>query len=183
MSSDASRTLRRGSARSGLARPESGRPTNRTRHSRWLLARQHWRMYLFVLPGLVFFVVFAYVPMLGNVAAFQDYSPFLGFGGSAWVGIENFHRLMADPDVTHAVVNTLQLSLLQIIFAFPAPIALALLLNSLVITRVKRWLQSIVYLPHFISWVIVISIWQQILGGAGIVADLFAKVGFDQSTS
>lgn len=179
MSSDASRTLRRGSARSGLARPEPDRPTNRNRHSRWLLARRHWRMYAFVLPGLIFFVVFAYVPMLGNVAAFQDYSPFLGFANSPWVGIENFQRLLADPDVGHAVINTLQLSLLQIIFAFPAPIALALLLNSLISTRVKRWLQSIVYLPHFISWVIVISIWQQILGGTGIVADLFAKVGLD----
>jgi putative aldouronate transport system permease protein len=142
-------------------------------------ARQHWRMYLFVLPGLVFFVVFAYVPMVGNVAAFQDYSPFLGFGGSAWVGLDNFTRLLADPDVAHAVVNTLQLSLLQILFAFPAPIALALLLNSLISPAVKRWVQSIVYLPHFISWVIVISIWQQILGGAGVVADLFRQVGMD----
>lgn len=136
-------------------------------------------MYAFVLPGLVFFVVFAYVPMLGNIAAFQDYSPFLGFAGSPWVGLENFVRMATDPDVGQAVLNTLRLSLLQIVFAFPAPIALALLLNSLVSTHVKRWLQSIVYLPHFISWVIVISIWQQILGGTGVVADLFERIGVE----
>lgn len=135
-------------------------------------ARQHWRMYLFVLPGLLFFVVFAYLPMLGNLAAFQDYSPYLGFGGSPWIGLANFQRLITDPDVIHAVGNTLELSLLQIVFAFPVPIALAILLSSLAAPGVRRLLQSIVYLPHFISWVIVISIWQQVLGGTGVVSKL-----------
>lgn len=141
------------------------------------LVRQHWRMYLFVLPGLLFFLVFSYAPMLGNIAAFQDYSPFLGFTGSPWVGWENLTRIFTDPDVGHAVLNTLELSLLQIVFAFPVPIALAILLNSMISTTAKRWVQSIVYLPHFISWVIVISIWQQILGGTGVVSQLLAKVG------
>lgn len=134
--------------------------------------RHNWRMYAFVLPGLVFFVVFAYIPMVGNIAALQDYSPYLGFGGSPWVGLDNFERLISDPDVLHAVTNTLQLSLLQIVFAFPAPIALAILLNSFASPALKRLLQSIVYLPHFISWVIVISIWQQVLGGTGAISKL-----------
>lgn len=135
-------------------------------------------MYAFVLPGLIVFVVFAYVPLLGNIAAFQDYSPFLGFSQSPWIGFDNFTRVLADPDVLHALTNTLELSLIQIVFAFPAPIALALLLNSIVAPAIRRWLQSIVYLPHFISWVIVISIWQQALGGAGPVAGLLAQLGF-----
>ncbi|GAB3410334.1 ABC transporter permease [Flindersiella endophytica] len=151
------------------------------RRQRWQTARRHWQMYAFVLPGLVVFVVFAYVPLLGNVAAFQDYSPFLGFSHSPWAGLDNFTRVLADPDVLHALTNTLELSLIQILFAFPAPIALALLLNSIVTPVIRRWLQSIVYLPHFISWVIVISIWQQVLGGAGPIAGVLAHLGFHDS--
>ncbi len=145
------------------------RPTT-TLGSRIYAAR--W-MYLFLLPGFLFFVVFKYVPLLGSVIAFQDYSPFLGIQGSEWVGLGNFAALLTDPEVATATRNTLLLSLLQLVFAFPAPIALALLLNSLLSEGLKRWIQGIVYLPHFISWVVVISIWQQVLGGAGLVSGLF----------
>ncbi|OII39168.1 sugar ABC transporter permease [Plantibacter sp. MMLR14_011] len=141
--------------------------------------RREWRMYALILPGLLFFVLFAYVPILGNVVAFQAFSPFLGIEGSPWVGFDNFVRIVSDPEVVRAVVNTIQIAVLQIVFSFPAPILLALLLNSLLSSRVKRVVQSIVYLPHFISWVIVISIWQQILGGAGPVAGLFESLGVD----
>lgn len=134
-------------------------------------------MYAFFLPGTVFFIIFAYIPLLGNVAAFQNYSPFLGFRGSPFVGWSNFSALFSDPEATTAIKNTLIISLLQIIFAFPAPIALALLLNSLISTRVKRIVQSVVYLPHFIGWVIVISIWQGVLGGAGGLDNLFHRLG------
>ena len=134
-------------------------------------------MYVFLLPGLIFFVLFHYVPLLGNVVAFQDYSPFRGFLGSEWVGLENFAAIFTDPEILVALRNTLIISLLQIIFAFPAPILLALMLNSLISERVKRVVQSIVYLPHFLSWVIVVSIWQTVLGGAGPFADLMASLG------
>lgn len=142
------------------------------------VARERW-MYAFILPGVVFFVVFAYLPLLGNVVAFQDYSPFLGFRSSPWIGWGNFTALFGDPDFLRALTNTLLISLLQIVFAFPAPIALALLLNSLLSDRVKRIVQSIVYLPHFLSWVIVVSIWQEVLGGAGGVAELLRTIGLD----
>jgi putative aldouronate transport system permease protein len=134
-------------------------------------------MYLFLLPGFVFFVLFKYVPLLGSVIAFQDYSPFLGLANSSWVGLENFAALITDSEVAIAVRNTLFLSLLQLIFAFPAPIALALLLNSLISERIKRVVQAVVYLPHFIGWVIVVSIWQQILGGAGMLTDVVQSFG------
>ncbi len=134
-------------------------------------------MYAFLVPGLLFFLLFAYVPLLGNVAAFQDFRPLRGFGGSEWVGFDNFTTMLADPELVHALVNTLLISGLQIVFAFPAPILLALLLNSLVSDRLKRSIQSVVYLPHFISWVIVIAIWQQVLGGAGPLAELFEQIG------
>jgi putative aldouronate transport system permease protein len=134
-------------------------------------------MYLFIAPGLVFFVLLKYVPLLGNVVAFQDYSPYLGISGSRWVGLENFAGLFTDPEVASAFKNTLVLSFLQIVFAFPAPIALALLLNSLMSPRLKTFMQSIVYLPHFIGWVIVISIWMEILGGDGMATHLFSSMG------
>ncbi len=144
-----------------------------------LLARM-WRerwMYVFMSPGLIFFVVFKYIPLLGNIAAFQDYSPYLGFQGSAWVGFHNFTRLVTDIDVGIALKNTLIISLLQIVFAFPAPIALALLLNSVLSGGVRRFVQSVVYLPHFIGWVIVIAIWQEVLGGAGLVSTVLQNNG------
>jgi putative aldouronate transport system permease protein len=143
------------------------------------MRRDKW-MYLFLLPGVLYFVVFQYVPLLGNVVAFTDYSPFLGFRASPWVGISNFTGLFSDVEFTNALKNTVLISLLQVVVAFPAPIMLALLLDSLLSQRVKRFVQSVVYLPHFFGWVIVISIWQAVFGGVGPVADLLHLFGFGQ---
>lgn len=136
-------------------------PTGPRQRTLWQRMQRARAMYVFIVPGMIFFVVFAYIPLLGNVVAFQDFSPFRGIAGSRWVGLENFAGIFADPEVLNAIKNTLIISLLQILFSFPAPILLALLLNSLISEKLRRFLQSIVYLPHFISWVIVISIWQQ----------------------
>ena len=138
-------------------------------------------MYLLILPGFLWFVVFQYVPLAGNVAAWQDYSPYLGLGKSLWVGWHNFEQIFIDPELIHALWNTLLLSALQIIFAFPAPMALALLLNSILTERVKRTIQAIVYLPHFIGWVIVVSIWNEMLGPLGVLNHLadYAGLHFD----
>jgi putative aldouronate transport system permease protein len=133
-------------------------------------------MYIFLLPGLFYFVVFRYVPLLGNIIAFQDYSPFLGFE-SPWVGLENFAKLFTDPDIGVAVRNTLEISLLQLVFFFPAPIILALLLNSMISESAKRFMQSVLYLPHFISWVIIIALWQQLFGGAGLLNQALRENG------
>jgi putative aldouronate transport system permease protein len=142
------------------------------------LWRDRW-MYVFFLPGVLYFLVFIYLPLLGNVIAFKDYSPFLGFQGSPWVGLENFRRLFTDPDFATALTNTLQIEALQLLFAFPAPLALALLLNSIMSDRIKRTVQSIVYLPHFLSWVIVISLWQQVFGGDGFLNQFLRNQGLD----
>lgn len=139
--------------------------------------RREWQMYVFIVPGVLFFLVFAYVPLLGNVVAFQDYSPFRGIFGSDWVRMQNFLDLVTDDELRKALVNTLVIATLQIAFSFPAPIILALFLNSLLSERLKRSIQTVVYLPHFISWVIVISIWQKILGGTGLTAQLFDLIG------
>ncbi|RRD50217.1 sugar ABC transporter permease [Arachnia propionica] len=134
-------------------------------------------MYVFIIPGLLFFTVFAYLPMLGNIVAFQDYRPFKGIAGSRFVGFDNFARIFTDPELFQALTNTLVIALLLLLFAFPAPILLALLINSLMSPRLKRFIQSVVYLPHFLSWVIVISIWQKIFGGSGALAHVLADLG------
>lgn len=125
---------------------------------------------LFALPGTALIVVFHYLPLLGNVIAFKDYQPFLGIGLSDWVGFENFSVIFTgDPAFLRALKNTLILTSLQSVFVFPAPILLALLLNSLFSERIKRIAQSILYLPHFMSWVIVVALFQQMLGGSGML--------------
>lgn len=145
--------------------------------SRWAkIKRERW-MYLFVLPGLLFILVFRYVPLLGNVVAFQDYSPYMGFRGSPWIGFGNFVDLFTDPDVAIALKNTLIISLLQLILFFPAPIGLALLVNSIISGKIRRVIQSIVYLPHFIGWVILVSLWTAILGGSGLLNELLREYG------
>ncbi|MFF0264859.1 ABC transporter permease [Kribbella sp. NPDC004536] len=125
---------------------------------------------LFALPGTALIIAFHYVPLLGNLIAFKDYQPFLGIGGSDWSGWENFSVIFnGDPAFLRALKNTLILTSLQSVFVFPAPILLALLLNSLFSERIKRIAQSILYLPHFMSWVIVVALFQQMLGGSGLL--------------
>jgi putative aldouronate transport system permease protein len=147
------------------------------------LRRRIWAnkaVYLFMLPGVLWYLVFHYFPILGNVIAFKDYSVFVGILESPWVGLENFRKMFDDPDFTRALKNTLIIQSLQLVFAFPAPLLLALLLNSIISNRVKRTIQSIVYLPHFLGWVIVISMWQQVFGGTGFVNQVLMNQGFDR---
>jgi putative aldouronate transport system permease protein len=114
---------------------------------------------------------------LGNIVAFEDYSPYLGFFRSPWVGFANFARIFTDPEIGIVIQNTLVISLLQILFAFPAGIILALLLNAIISERFKRFMQSVLYLPHFLGWVIVISIWQQMFGNDGFLNHFLVGVG------
>lgn len=125
---------------------------------------------LVAVPGVLVLLVFHYLPWLGNVIAFKDYQPYIGILESPWVGLNNFRVIWAgDPAFLNALSNTLIITLLQVLIVFPAPIALALLLDSLISERVKRVVQSILYLPHFLSWVIVVAIFQQMFGNAGML--------------
>ncbi|MGR6917984.1 ABC transporter permease [[Actinomadura] parvosata] len=141
--------------------------------------RRDWQLLLMTVPGLGLVLLFHYVPTLGNVIAFQDYSPYDGIGGSPWVGLYNFQWLMADPEFWHALGNTLTITAFQLMFSFPVPILLAILLDSVVRPRLRTVIQGIVYMPHFFSWVLVISLFQQILGGAGIVSQLLRRYGYE----
>jgi putative aldouronate transport system permease protein len=150
-----------------------------SRSSVWRRMWANRTVYLFILPGFLWYVVFHYLPILGNVIAFKDYSVFIGIRDSPWVGLDNFSRIFDDPAFLPALKNTLIIEGLQLIFAFPAPLALALLLNSLINEHVKRGVQSVVYLPLFLSWVIVIAIWQQLLGGDGFLNQILRNQGYD----
>jgi putative aldouronate transport system permease protein len=120
--------------------------------------------------------------MAGIVIAFQNYSPFLGFKGSEWVGLDHFRTIFGEPEVVRVLWNTLALSVLQIIFSFPAPLILALLLNELRSEIYKRLIQTVVYLPHFLSWVIVVGITVIFLRGDGLVNGFLKNVlGYEQS--
>ncbi|MEU0277701.1 ABC transporter permease [Streptomyces sp. NPDC088147] len=133
-------------------------------------ARRDRSLFWFTVPGILVVLLFHYVPLLGNVIAFQDYQPFIGIWHSTWTGLDNFRVLVnGDAAFLHALNNTVQLLLIQVVFVFPAPILLALALNSLVSERVKKAVQNILYLPHFLSWVVVVAVFQQMLGNGGLL--------------
>ncbi|WP_033321152.1 ABC transporter permease [Streptomyces yerevanensis] len=140
---------------------------------------------LMTLPAVLLLLVFNYVPILGNVVAFQDYDPYLSENGfvaifqSPWIGFEQFERIFADSAFWHAVQNTFVLFFLQLILFFPIPILLALLINSVVRPRVRALAQAIMYLPHFFSWVLVVTVFMQIFGGAGIIAQTLRQHGYE----
>ncbi|MFD0698067.1 ABC transporter permease [Paenibacillus sp. GCM10027628] len=134
-------------------------------------------LYLLLLPGLAYFIIYRYIPMAGNVIAFQDFSAFQGFLHSDWVGLKHFKKIFEDQEVIRVIWNTLYLSFLQIIFAFPMSIVLSIMLNELRSERYKRLIQSLVYLPHFLSWVVVVGIVTVFLKTDGIVGKLL-HIGF-----
>ena len=157
---------------------EIRRTTERRRSSFWSRLNRDRSRLLMTLPAVVSLLVFAYVPILGNVIAFQDYSPYVGATHSPFVGLSNFQRVFSDPLFWHAATNTLVITLVQLIFFFPIPIILALIVNSMVRPRLRMAIQSIVYLPHFFGWIIVITVFQQIFGGAGLLAQIFRAHGW-----
>lgn len=124
---------------------------------------------LMVAPAVIVLLLFTYIPLLGSAVAFMDYVPFLGFTGSEWVGFDNFTALFQESAFWSALSNTLQITFLQLVLFFPLPILLAVLLNTVALPLAKRFVQSVIYLPHFLSWVIIVALFQQILGGAGVV--------------
>ncbi|GGL13106.1 ABC transporter permease [Planomonospora parontospora] len=138
------------------AAPEPGRGSGKV-PLRTALPRYRW-LYLMLVPGLVYFAVFKYLPMYGLTIAFQDFVPFLGYSGSEWVGLKHFEALFTGPDFGRLMFNTLFLAVLTVLFVFPAPIIVALMLNELRVNVLKRSIQSLIYIPHFLSWAIVASL-------------------------
>lgn len=130
-------------------------------------------------PALGLLLVFHYIPTLGNIIAFQDYSPYRGIWDSPFVGFDNFYWLLTDPAFWDATLNTLTITAFQLVFYFPVPIALAILLDSVLSPRIRMLLQTVVYMPHFFSWVLVITLFQQIIGGAGLISQMLRQHGYE----
>lgn len=119
---------------------------------------RHRALYLMAIPGIAYFLIFKYLPMGGLVMAFQDFTPYLGVFGSEFVGFDHFVRFFTEETFFMLLSNTIIVSLLLLVFSFPIPIVLALLLNEVRAKIFQRSVQTIIYLPHFMSWVIVVSL-------------------------
>ncbi len=138
---------------------------------------RHRSLLMLAAPCVLFFAIFHYVPMAGLIVAFKDFVMSEGILRSPWVGLENFRRLFASDDFPRALRNTVTISFLRLAFGFFAPIVLALLLNELRLRLFKRTIQTLTYLPHFFSWVILGGIFLMMFGGDGPVNSIVRAAG------
>ncbi|MBB3153945.1 putative aldouronate transport system permease protein [Paenibacillus endophyticus] len=137
------------------ARPKASSGTARSPFGKRLWAQRY--LMILTLPAVIWLIIFHYVPMYGIIIAFEEYNPVQGFTFSPWVGLVNFKELFIDPSFLDSVANTFKISFLKLLFGFPAPILLAIMLNELRAQRLKKVVQSLSYLPYFISWVFVVG--------------------------
>ncbi len=147
----------------------------------WKRFKRQWPLHLFVGMGMLFLLIFAYTPMFGIIMAFKDYRIVTGIQGiftSEWAGLRHFKEFVTDYRFGEIVRNTLVLSLLKVLFTFPAPIVLAILLNEVKKMAFKRFVQTVSYLPHFISWVVVVGLsFSFFSADVGIINKLLMKIG------
>lgn len=132
-------------------------------------------LYLLFVPVLVYYIIFQYGPMCGLVIAFQDYKPSLGITGSKFVGLKHFKAFFNDFYFKRVLTNTLRISFSTLIFAFPAPILLALLINELPSRKYSRFVQTVTYIPHFISIVVIVSIMMDLTAKDGAITQFLAR--------
>ena len=156
-------------------------PQQKNAFGRWLHGfagyRKHLALSLMFLPVIVYFFIFKYIPMGGIVIAFKNYKISQGIFGSAWCGLDNFTKAFATPTFARSVRNTLTISGLKLLFGFPAPIILALMLNEVSHARFKKTIQTVSYLPHFLSWVVLAGMFQQLLSpNNGAVNSLLREI-------
>lgn len=133
-------------------------------------------LYLMILPVIVFYIIFHYAPLYGALMAFQNYSPRLGISGSKWVGLLHFKNFFLSPDFVRLLRNTLSISITMLICSFPCPILLALFLNEVRCNAFKRTIQTISYLPHFISLVVICGMIKNFVSSDGLIGQIVANV-------
>ncbi|MBW7454371.1 ABC transporter permease [Paenibacillus sepulcri] len=146
----------------------------------WSDIWREWDLYLLLVPGILFILLFKYTPMYGIIIAFKDFNIFTGFADSPWVGGKHFEKLFTSPDFALVFKNTVIISLLKIGILFPLPIIVALMLNEMRHVLFKRTVQTVIYLPHFLSWVIVGGLFIDLLStNGGIVNKLLAAMNLE----
>jgi len=152
--------------------------TQKNKHSSlWKYVIQNKALYLMLIPAMIFYVVFKFIPLGGSVIAFQDYNIFKGIGGSQWVGLKWFKYMFTSSNFLQVLTNNLIISFYQIVFSFPAPIIIAILLNEIHNMSFKRVVQTTIYLPHFLSWTIVAGIAYMLLSSqTGMVNSLLVNL-------
>lgn len=149
--------------------------------------KKDWRvnkkLYLLFIPVLVYYIVFCYAPMYGAIIAFKDFSPVKGILGSEWVGFEHFKSFFTSPDFGKLMFNTLNISLNTLIWGFPAPILLAILLNEVKNMALKKTIQTVSYMPHFISLVVACGMIKMFVADTGVVTKLLVALGVTEPQS
>ncbi|WOC32637.1 MULTISPECIES: ABC transporter permease [Caproicibacterium] len=147
------------------------------RKQKWKRIRKDWQLYTFLVIPVVYFLIFKYLPMVGNVIAFRKYVPAKSIFGVKWVGLKYFNMFIQDPSFWHIFLNTITLSVETLIFTFPAPIILALLLNELRNLKFKSFVQTASYLPHFVSTVMLVGIIFEFTASSGPINSLVKAMG------
>lgn len=143
--------------------------------------RRNYSLYLIVIPVILFYILFHYKPMYGAIIAFQDYVPRLGVEGSDWIGLDNFLRFFKSVNFWRLIRNTILLSVYSLLWGFPAPIILALLLNEVRNKKFKSLTQTITYLPHFISMIVVAGMVTDFCMTSGLINDIIVFFGGERS--
>lgn len=167
----------------GTVSTQTTRPNlnKNNKKSLWVRIWQHRLFYLFMLPGIVWFFIFSYIPMYGLTVAFKDFNFVGGITGSPWAGLKYFKEFFQFYQSKEIIRNTLTISLMKLVIGFPMPIIFALLLNEVRALKFKKAVQTISYLPHFISWVVVVTILQRMLTPyGGPVNEFISSLGFDK---
>lgn len=141
--------------------------------------RKNYSVYLLILPVLLYFILFNYAPMYGAIIAFKRYSPVKGILGSEWVGLQYFKQFLTSPYFAGVMKNTIVISLYSVIFAFPAPIILALMLNEVRKSWFKRGIQTLSYLPHFISMVVICGLIRNFVASDGLIMQVAQMFGVE----
>jgi putative aldouronate transport system permease protein len=183
--SDSAAPREGGQGSTAPATPPDAAPRKRLRRRQREQGGMPWRvklrrdkaLILMTLPAIALLAVFGYAPMLGLVMAFENYDLYDGFLHSPWAGLANFQQLLGDPAFWHAFWNTLGIFAVQLVLFFPVPIAFAILLDSLLSRKLRSFVQSVVTLPHFFSWVLVVTVFQQMVGGAGLIPAFLRQHG------
>lgn len=150
----------------------------RRRNRVWIDIKKDWDLYLLLIPGILTLLLFKYTPFYGLIIAFKDFNIFTGIAESEWVGLDNFRRLFSSAEFGLVFKNTLLISITKIVFLFPLPIIIAVMLNEINNTKFKKAVQTVIYLPHFISWVIVSGLFINLLSiNGGIINRIIETLG------
>lgn len=167
----------------GIANISARRIPKRHKRDRIGYIRRNYDLYFLLIPALVYILIFNYLPMAGIAIAFKDYNIFAGnnpidaIWKSNWVGLKHFSKLFSSPDFARVFRNTLVISVYRLLFVFPLPIITAIMLNEILSVPFKRTIQTIIYLPHFLSWAVVSGIFLSLLGATGLVNQFINSLG------